>query len=246
MKNTVSKINKDAKVPLYYQLKEILLSEIKKMDSDEMIEPESALIAKYDVSRTTVRQAIAELTNEKYLYTVRGKGTFVADRKVDLVYMNKIESFAEQVRSSGRTPYTKILEQKKVPATSEVAKYLDIMEGDEVLLLKRLRFADTTPVTIVESYMALPRCEKLMDIDLEQTSLYDALSDDEDTEVRHVRRIIKGELADKEARELLELDENAVVLCFINVAYTANEIPVEYCIAFYRVDVNEFAVDLYK
>lgn len=54
------------------------------MQPDEMIAPESMLIEKYGVSRTTVRQAIAELIAEKYLYTIRGKGTFVADRKVDL------------------------------------------------------------------------------------------------------------------------------------------------------------------
>ncbi|MCI8853327.1 MAG: GntR family transcriptional regulator [Lachnospiraceae bacterium] len=84
MNQAVLRIDKNAKLPLYYQLKEILLQEIRSMQPDEMIAPESMLIEKYGVSRTTVRQAIAELIAEKYLYTIRGKGTFVADRKVDL------------------------------------------------------------------------------------------------------------------------------------------------------------------
>ena len=70
--------------------------------------------------------------------------------------MNKFESFAEQVRNSGYTPHTKVLEQKKIPASLEVAKYLNITEGEEVLYLKRLRFADDIPITVVESYLPLP------------------------------------------------------------------------------------------
>ena len=123
MNQMVPRIDKNAKLPLYCQLKEILLRDIKKMQPDEMITPESMLIERYNVSRTTVRQAIAELITEGYLYTIRGKGTFVADRKVDLVYMNKIESFAEQVRNSGYTPHTKVLEQKKIPASLEAVSY---------------------------------------------------------------------------------------------------------------------------
>lgn len=246
MSQMIPRIDKNAKLPLYCQLKEILLQDIKKMQPDEMITPESMLIERHDVSRTTVRQAIAELVAEGYLYTIRGKGTFVADRKVDLVYMNKIESFAEQVRNSGYTPHTKVLELKKVPASHEAAKYLNLTEGEEVLYLKRLRFADDIPITVVESYLPLPQCERLMHMDLEQSSLYGVLSMQKDTEVRHVRRIIKAGIAIEEERSLLQLEENAVVLYFVNVGYTADETPMEYCVSSYRVDFNVFTVDLYK
>lgn len=246
MKNIGLQIDKSAKIPLYCQLKEIILAEINKMKADEMIAPESFWIENYDVSRTTVRQAFSELINEGYLYTVRGKGTFIAERKVDLAYMNKIESFAEQVKSSGRAPYTKVLMQKIVPATFDVAKYLEVKEGANVLLLYRLRYADSTPVAITESYMPLPRCNVLIDMDLEQVSLYEVLAQNEETEVRHVRRIIKAGIATEEERTLLELGEEQVLLRFVNIAYTAKEKPVEYCNSCYRVDMNVFTVDLYK
>ena len=246
MVSTTPRIDKNAKIPLYYQLKEILLQNIKQMQANEMISPESTLIEQYGLSRTTVRQAISELITEGYLYTIRGKGTFVAERKVDLVYMNKIESFADQVRSSGYVPHTKVLERKRIPAGPEVARRLELEEGAEVLYLKRLRFADEIPITLVESYLPLPQCQGLLQADLEQNSLYDLLSRDPETEVRHVRRSIKAGIAREEERKLLELEENAVVLYFVNTAYTLDEKPVEYCISCYRVDFNAFTVDLYK
>lgn len=246
MNKPVLQIDKSAKLPLYCQLKEILLQDIKKMQPDEMITPESVLIERYGISRTTVRQAIAELVTEGYLYTIRGKGTFVADRKVDLVYMNKIESFAEQVRNSGYTPSTKVLKQKVVQASEKVAQRLNIAIGKKVLYLKRLRFADDMPIALAESYLPLPQCKRLINMDLEPVSLYGVLAEDEKTEVRHVRRIIKAGLAKEEERALLNLSDNDVVLYFINIGYTADETPVEYCISSYRVDFNVFTVDLYK
>lgn len=246
MSKPVLQIDKSAKLPLYYQLKEILMQEIRKMQPDEMILPESGLIEKYGISRTTVRQAISELITEGYLYTIRGKGTFVADRKVDLVYMNKIESFAEQVRNSGYMPSTRVLEQKVLPAPDKVAKHLNLASGKKVLYLKRLRFADDVPIALAESYLPLPLCRRLTDMDLEPVSLYEVLAEDSKTEVRHVRRIIKAGMATAEEKKLLQLENEDVVLRFVNIGFNMDEIPVEYCVSSYRVDYNVFTVDLYK
>lgn len=242
------KIDKDSFVPLYFQLKSILLEQIEKMEPDEMIPPESSLCAEYNVSRTTVRQAIAELVNEKYLYTVRGKGTFVAEQKIDLEYMNKIESFDEQVRQSGREPSTIVLEQKVISADNEIASHLNIPVGQEVLKLKRLRFADQDPIALAISYLPLPLCEELVEMNLSKVSLYGVLDQDKDTEVRHVKRVIRASLANEEEVRLLQLkkEEEKALLCFLNVGYTAAEVPIEYCISKYRVDMNNFSVDLFR
>lgn len=239
------RIDKSLAVPLYFQLKTILLDTLRDALPGDMIEPESVMTKKYDVSRTTVRQAIAELVNEKYLYTVRGKGTFVADRKVDLAYMNKIESFADQVRKSGLTPSTKVLAKEVVPAGEEQAAGLDIEVGAEILYVKRLRFADDTPVAIAESYLPLPGCSMLLQADLARVSLYGELSRDPGTEVRHVHRTIGACMADAEEKELLQMNDSEILQYFINTAYNAEEIPVEYCVSKYRGDKNTFTVDLY-
>lgn len=242
--STGGKIDKALKIPLYYQLKEILLEEIRQLEPDEMMEPESVLIAKYDVSRTTVRQAIAELIRENYLYTIRGKGTFVAKRQDGLRYMNQIESYDEQVRQSGLVPSTRILEQQIILANKNIAEQMRVQENSGVLHLKRLRYADKIPLCIAESYLPLPECAPLVQKDMENHSLYTALEEDCGKKVVHVHRRIKAGLANAEDSKILMVDQGTPLLFFTNIATTEDGQVVEYCESRFRVDMIAFTVEL--
>lgn len=76
-------INKYSNVPLYSQLKNLIIEKIDKGEYKEetKIPSEQELCDLFDISRPTVRQAINELTTNGYLYKEKGKGTFVARTK---------------------------------------------------------------------------------------------------------------------------------------------------------------------
>jgi GntR family transcriptional regulator len=76
-------INKYSNVPLYSQLKNLIIQKIESGEypGESKIPSEQELCEQYDISRPTVRQAISELTNNGYLYKEKGKGTFVAKSK---------------------------------------------------------------------------------------------------------------------------------------------------------------------
>ena len=76
-------INKYSNVPLYSQLKNLIIEKIATGEyrEESKIPSEQEFCEKYDISRPTVRQAISELTNNGYLYKEKGKGTFVAKSK---------------------------------------------------------------------------------------------------------------------------------------------------------------------
>ncbi len=76
-------INKYSNVPLYFQLKNLIIQKIEsgEYQGESRIPSEQELCEQYDISRPTVRQAISELTNNGYLYKEKGKGTFVAKSK---------------------------------------------------------------------------------------------------------------------------------------------------------------------
>ena len=69
-------VDKDTPIPLYYQVKKIILDRIlsNELSPGEAIPTEKSFCGMYDISRTTVRQAITELVNEGYLYRVKSKG----------------------------------------------------------------------------------------------------------------------------------------------------------------------------
>lgn len=71
-------------VPLYKQLKDLLLQEIKEgiYKANQKIPTELELSEKYQISRMTVRKALAELVEEGVLAKKQGKGTFVQEEKM--------------------------------------------------------------------------------------------------------------------------------------------------------------------
>ena len=72
-------LDKNTPVPLYFQLKTILLNDIKDncFAVGDSIPTESELVEFYHISRSTVRQAISELVQEGWLTRKASKGTFV-------------------------------------------------------------------------------------------------------------------------------------------------------------------------
>jgi len=71
-----------AKLPKYYRVKRQLLEFTASLDPGSPVPPERELARSYGTSRTTVRQALAELVIEGRLLRMQGKGTFVAKPKV--------------------------------------------------------------------------------------------------------------------------------------------------------------------
>lgn len=75
----------DGPVPKHAQLRSILLEQIADvLAPDRPIPSERKLMARYGVSRATVREALGQLVSEGRLYRVRGKGTFVAATSLGL------------------------------------------------------------------------------------------------------------------------------------------------------------------
>lgn len=76
-------VDRSSPIPLYVQLKQILLERIRQQEwqAGELIPSEARLEETYDLSRITVRQALASLVQEGYLDRQRGRGTFVKQPK---------------------------------------------------------------------------------------------------------------------------------------------------------------------
>jgi GntR family transcriptional regulator len=68
-------------LPIYYQIKQAIKTWIidREFNPGEKIPSEHELAEKFGVSRLTVRQATAQLTQEGFLTSRRGEGTFVTD-----------------------------------------------------------------------------------------------------------------------------------------------------------------------
>ena len=168
MLKKVGSIDKTVPIPLYFQLKELVLSEIKdgNYKSGDMIPTEKEISDAFEISRTTVRQAITELVQEGWLYRVKSKGTFVSQPKITQNFIRKIESFNDQMYRLGKTPSTEVLElrtMKAMEAGEDVVTALELTEQDPVIFLYRKRMADGDPIVTVKTFLPFRECEFILD-----------------------------------------------------------------------------------
>jgi GntR family transcriptional regulator len=77
-------LDRQSFVPLYQQIKDLLLDRIEhgELAAGDVIPSETQLKAALKVSRLTVRQALYELRVEGYVIREKGRGTFVGGAAV--------------------------------------------------------------------------------------------------------------------------------------------------------------------
>jgi GntR family transcriptional regulator len=163
-----------AREPKYYRLKRHLLTMTQSSPPGTPVPPERTLAEEFDTSRTTVRQALAELVVEGRLERIQGKGTFVAKPKV--AQSLQLTSYTEDMRAQGLEPASRLLEVGYVSADDDLADLLRIREGARVLRIERLRLANGEPMAIEATHLSAKRFPGLRRHLTKYSSLYSALS----------------------------------------------------------------------
>lgn len=240
-------IDKSVPVPLYFQLKELLLAEIKNgsYPVDSVIPTEKEISEFFAISRTTVRQAITELVQEGHLYRVKSKGTFVKQPKINQDFIQRLESFDEQILRSGMQPSTRLLDFQLMEAPPEVAERLQLKEEKRVFYIYRMRFANELPIVTLRTYVPYQVCPELGLYDFEKESLYGVLSRRPETRVHHVTRLVEAVEADAEDESYLHIRKGKPIQHFTSIGCTEQGTPVEYSLARYRGDRSSFQVTVY-
>lgn len=242
----VNRINKNVPIPLYFQLKTLLLDAIKNGEYgiDEMIPTEKELSEMFGISRTTVRQAITEMVQEGWLYRIASKGTFVARLQVKQDFIKRVESFNDQIRRSGCTPSTVVIEMKRTEMPSIARVRFNLSENADYLYIHRVRFADDTPIVRVETYLPYDRCAFVKDHDLNNETLYSVLDEDRSVSITRCNRVLEAVEADADDVKYLRMQRGKPVQLATTIGYNRTNEPIEFSIAHYRGDRNRFEVEL--
>lgn len=248
IKNNWIELDKSIPVPLYYQLKQSIIAEIQggNLKVGDSIPTEAEFSEKLGISRPTIRQALSELVSEGYLHRMKGKGTFISRPKIDERFFQQLQSFNQEMLKKGLKPSTEVLDLKKIKGVAGVNEKLKIGPEEELIYLKRLRFADDDPIVYLETYLPYTLCSKLLDEDLSNQSLYTLLEEKYDRKILRASRLIEATNAGLEESRLLKIKKNQAICLVKTVAFTQDDVPVEYSIARYRGDRNQFSVELIR
>lgn len=240
-KKTSPRLHREAPDPLYAQLKNALTADVAsgRYQPHQRLPSERELSIRFQVSRMTVRQALLALARDGLIYSRAGRGTFVAEPKIDQ-QLRTLTGFTQDVRSRGGKPTTCVLEAKVVAATPEVSAALRILPKTETIMLSRLRLADGEPLAIETAHLPLARFPGLLTHNFEVESLYDVLENKYDVKLTQAEQTIEAAIADPHESELLELPRRAAVLSIRRLTLTDAGAPVEYVCSVYRGDRYKF------
>jgi GntR family transcriptional regulator, nutrient-sensing system regulator len=230
------------KIPKYYKLKELLVELTQSLPPGSPLPPERTLAERYATSRTTVRQALAELVIEGRLQRIQGKGTFVAKPKV--AQELQLVSYTEDMRHHGLHPETRILDIEYIAADEQLGELLGTRPGGRLLRVHRLRLADGEPMSIDTSHLPARRFPGLRRELARHRSLYETLASAYEVHLAEAEETIETVLATPHDAQLLSVDVGLPLLLLSRHAFDQTGEPVEWAQSLYRGDRYKFITRL--
>ena len=216
---------------LYHKIAEFIMEKIKTEEwkKGQLIPSEKEFCEQFQVSRPTVRAAIAYLANQGYLVTVKGKGTFVSKPKIVEDTTVFLESFSKEMATKG------ISVQTEVPC------------GDEVIKIVRLRYVKDSfhegPIVYNISYFP-KKFSFLLKCNFEEESLTGALTRNH-VERHHLEKNIDAVLLEGKIARILGVEEKSLGILISAVCQEADRKHVmEYTLSYYPSKRNKFVLKI--
>lgn len=232
-------LEKNSPTPLHIQLYDILKQKIKDGDfvENQLIPSENEISKMYDISRTTVRNVILRLVNEQLIYRVAGKGTFVCEQKIIASGISQ-KGIREQLEEMGYATSTKLIEKKLVSPTKSLSSLLMLPPDEMLIMIKRLRYINNKPFSILTNYLSYSRFEGILnndnDIDI---PLCDTLANDYGIKAKYAEETLESVLSNPSESKLLSVPNDFHVLLTECVLYDDQNIPYEVSNVIFRGDI---------
>ncbi|MEG0768980.1 MAG: GntR family transcriptional regulator [Ruthenibacterium sp.] len=232
--------------PIYLQVREIVRTKIEEGEyaPGMAIPSENDLADLYGINRLTVRNAIDALVNEGLLKRVAGKGVYVVGNKMERDLEN-LGGFSQTMRQKNMHPSTKIVAKVLRKAGDKYGLLFGINPDDDIYYIKRLCYANESPVSVEEIFVPRYVVPKLEGIDLSVFSLYEVY-EFYGVHLEHAQQVLSlVHLEQKDAR-MLDVDGELAVMLFECTTYSDKGRLIEFSRSYTRGDKCNFSVKFKK
>lgn len=232
------RIDKGSPIPAYAQIADAIkdLLTAGAIPAGSPFPPERVLCERYGVSRMTLRQAYGALEREVLIKSHRGRGTFVAPRRMQKK-QQEMRSFTEEIRERGAVPSSRLVAFRSVKQGSWDRDFFGLPEREELYEVERVRFADESPIALELVHIPQRICPHLDRFDLASQSIYTILEEHYGLKLAHCSEQISAALPTRQQKQLLQIPSATAVLVVRRRTYSDTESPVELAITTYRGDL---------
>jgi GntR family transcriptional regulator len=215
--------------PLYLQLAEAIKARIAQnvWSLGMMIPSENELAEDFNISVGTVKKALSVLVQEGALFRRQGKGTFVTSPDFSKSF-SRFFRYDWKSGESAETPGSKVLSIEVIQPDSSVVDRLQLDPEQKVFWLKRVRTIQNKPFVIEDIFLPFERFKGLELIALDQRLLYPIYNEIFSTPVIWADEYLQPAIADQAAAEILGIQPHDPVMCVERIAYTYQDVPIEW------------------
>lgn len=231
-------IDKKSAKPIYLQIRDELLAAIERREiqPDECIPSTRQISGQTGASRMTVLQALREMVHEGRLYTVPGKGTFVArniklEPKVDTVW-----GFTDSLRAQGFNASSELLSLDRIQADEKIAANLEIRPSDPVYRLMRRRLLDGHPAGVEIAYLPAIRFPGLENFNWQVSSLYEVLRNHYKTVPASGDQYVEAGSSGEQISRWLQIPRKSPILIMDRITRDYENRIIEHVTAYYSSD----------
>jgi GntR family transcriptional regulator len=166
------RLDRDAPEPLYAQVRNHLRRQIlgSILAPGDVLPSELELQERFGVSRSVVRQALAELADAGLVHRQRGRGTVVAPLRMHHRRADQAGGLSQQLAAAGQQVRTHLLRLAPVVTPSQARAELDT---DAAWLVERMRYVDEQPLAFMRTWLPRGLFPDLRADDLQRGSLLD-------------------------------------------------------------------------
>lgn len=234
-----------SELPLYEQLVSQIREKINNgnLCPGDIVPSESELCDRYNISRSTVRQALGILEKEGYVVRRRGKGTFISEpkicRKLDSIY-----SFSTEMKERGLKPHSKILTFEIVKAPLAVALKMNLNVEELTLFIVRIRLADNKPMLIESTYIPIHLAHGITKSALENASLYELIYQSTGVSPYSALESYEPVCLQKQQAQYLESSENSCGFGIERLTYDKSNNIIEFTQSVMSGEKSRFEITL--
>lgn len=239
-------IDRASPLPLYSQLKRALESEIASggLVPGDRLPSEPELCQRFALSRTTVRQALAEMELEGTLRREKGRGTFVAEPKDTSGFLQSSLGFYDEAVLRGHTVTSHVLRAELEPLPAWATGALQLPSQTPGVTLERVRFIDGAVVMYVQNHVLGEFADAILSTDLTRASLYATLRERHGLTIQGGRRVVEAVTASDRLAELLAVEPGFPLLFVESVSWNDGGRPFECYRAWHRSDRSRIEVQV--
>jgi GntR family transcriptional regulator len=222
-------------LPAYEQAAAVLEAEIRsgELGTDKRLLSERALAQRLNVSRITIRRALARLADKDLIRSAERSGWFTSPVSQG---SDAMISFTEQGRERGLAVTSRVLHCLAREATLAEAEELGVAPGSQVCDLARIRCFDGLPIAVTEAIVPSYLAPGLYEHDFSTLSLYDMLRTSYRVLPTRGRFAIQAQTPDPVTAQHLEMPAGDPVLLFSQTGYDQLGRAFELARTIYRSD----------